>query len=171
MNFFTLLLTCLSVLEVSSTITYFLVYFIDYAYCSSEGNYEHLYELVFTLFITAFIASVSNFLFFFKTVLLSIRIFHRHLAVADEKPYRGAYICYHFFFILTSLALAILFMIMSIISLSMYICQIRGNTEHSICVVNPHLVFDAVGYHMSIALILLCLLSFPIYVVKLRPLC
>lgn len=169
MNFFALLLVCLNVLEIPALLLYFIVYFIDYAYCSSATEYEHLYELIFTIFVSSFVVALSNFLYFFKAVFHSIKVFNRHLALADERPYRGAYLCYHAFFIVGTLSSALLFMMMSAISLSVYACQVHS--LEGFCVVDPHLIFDNFGYCTSIALALMSALFLPIYITKLRPLC
>lgn len=171
MKFFALLLVCIHVLEIPALLTYFVVYFIDYAYCSSATDYEHLYELIFTLFVTSGLAAISNFLFFFKTVFHSVKMFHRHLAMADDstRPYHGAYVCYHLFFISGTLTSALLFAMMSTLCLSVYVCpeEVAGG----FCAIDPHLIFDDFGYHASVALALLSALFLPITVVKLRPLC
>ena len=169
MIFFTLLLTCLNALEVPALVLYFIVYFIDYAYCASAENYEHMYELIFTLFITAALVALSNFLFFFKVIFHSIKVFHGHLALADVRPYRGAYICYHLFFISGSLTLSLLYAMMSVLCLSVYVCS--AEASQGLCAIDPHLIFDTFGYHVSVALGLLSVLCLPIAVVKLRPLC
>lgn len=171
MEFFKLVSVLLAITELSSALLYFLIYFIEYHVCENETNFKHLEEVLLALCINIFVASLSSFIYALSLLVISLRSAGHYLAFANKSPdpYRRAFVCYRFLCIIFSFSYAVLGIIVGIMFLAVYACQVRDFYWDALCAIDPHLVFGVFGYYMTMSLLILNLFCVPSLISRLVP--